>query len=152
MLVFGAVPSTTWLLIKRRLTVRAVAELDRPDADALDYLAREPRGGVLSTAKVGIWVPALTDDSTYVGQFVWSPQWPRRLNYVSQLFDTPGKRPLSPTAVMALIEQPGVRYVLEPCGARANLWPLLERHGYSRRVFGCATVYYPADPRAHADH
>jgi hypothetical protein len=140
-LVFGAAPSTTWLLTKKRLNARAVAELDRPDADALDYLARQPRGGVLSTAKVGIWVPALTDDSTYVGHLVWSPHWGRRKSYVSRLFDYPGKRPLSPTAALALIEQPGARYVLEPCGARAKLWPLLEPRGYSRQAFGCATVY-----------
>ena len=46
---------------------------------------------MLSTAKVGIWVPALTDDSTYVGHSVWSPQWSRRGSYVSRLFDYPGK-------------------------------------------------------------
>jgi len=142
-LVFGAAPSTAWLLTNRRLAIQAVAELDRPDANALDYLARQPRGGVLSTAKVGIWVPALTDDSTYVGQFVWTPQWPRRLNYVSRLFDYPGKPPLSPAAELALIEQPGVRYVLEPCGAREKLWPLLEPRGYSRHAFGCASLYSP---------
>lgn len=142
-LVFGAAPSTAWLLTNRRLAIQAVAELDRPDANALDYLARQPRGGVLSSAKVGIWVPALTDDSTYVGQFVWTPQWPRRLNYVSRLFDYPGKPPLSPAAALALIEQPGVRYVLEPCGAREKLWPLLEPRGYSRHAFGCATLYSP---------
>ena len=142
-LVFGAVPATTWPLITYRRGGQAVAELDRPEADALDYLARQPRGGVLSTAKVGIWVPALTDDSTYVGHYVWSAQWGRRGNYVSRLFHYRGKRPLSPTAALALIEQPGARYVLEPCGARAKLWPLLERHGYSRHAFGCATVYSP---------
>jgi hypothetical protein len=140
-LMFGAAPATKWLLIKRRLDVRAVAELDRPDADALDYLARQPRGGVLSTPKVGIWVPALTDDSTYVGHLVWSPQWAQRRNYVSRLFDYPGKRPLSPTAALALVEQPGARYVLEPCEAPENLWPLLKPRGYSRHVFSCATVY-----------
>jgi hypothetical protein len=142
-LVFGAVPATTWLLIKRRLAVRAVAELDRPDADALDYLARQPRGGVLSTAKVGIWVPALTDDSTYVGHFVWTPHWALRGHYASRLFDYPGERPLSPTAALRLIERPGTRYVLEPCGARENLWPLLEPRGYSRHAFGCASLYSP---------
>ena len=96
---------------------------------------------MLSIANVGIWVPALTDDSTYVGHSVWSPQWGRRGNYVRRLFDYPGKPALSPTEALALIEQPGARYVLEPCGARANLWPLLEPRGYSRHVFGCATVY-----------
>ena len=40
--------------------------------------------------------------------------------------------PLSPAAALAVIEQPGARYVLEPCGARAELWPLLEPRGYSR--------------------
>jgi hypothetical protein len=146
-LVFGAVPATTWLLFKRRLAVRSVAELDRPDADALDYLARQPRGRVLSSAKVGIWVPALTDDSTYVGHFVWTPQWALRGHYASRFFDFPGKRPLSPTAALKLIEQ--TRYVLEPCGARAKLWPLLEPRGYSRHAFGCATVYSPPPTRAH---
>lgn len=140
-LVFGAVPSTTWLLTNKRRNARAVAELDRPDADALDYLVYQPRGGVLSTPKVGIWVPALTDDSTYVGHFVWSPRWGQRKNIVSRLFHYPGKRPLSPTAALALIEQSGARYVLEPCGARAKLWPLLGPRGYSRHAFGCATVY-----------
>ena len=142
-LVFGAAPATTRLLIKYRLAGRAVAQLDRPDADALDYLARQPRGGVLSTAKVGIWVPALTDDSTYVGHSIWSPQWARRRDHVNRLFDDPGQRPLSPAAALALIEQPGARYVLEPCGAREQLWPLLEPRGYSRHTFGCANVYSP---------
>jgi hypothetical protein len=143
-LVFGAAAATRWLLITYRLGGQAIAQLDRPEADALDYLARQPRGGVLSTARVGVWVPAVTDDSTYVGHFVWSPQWGRRANYVTRLFGYPGKRPLSPTAALRLIEQPGARYVLEPCGAQANLWPLLEPLGYSRHVFGCATVYSPA--------
>jgi hypothetical protein len=66
-------------------------------------------------------VPALTDDSTYVGHFNWSPQWTGRTAHASRLFDYPGKRPLTPTAALALIEQPGARYVLEPCGARENL-------------------------------
>jgi hypothetical protein len=140
-LVFGAAPATTWLLTEKRLGAQTVAELDRPDADALDYLARQPRGGVLSTSNVGIWVPALTDDTTYVGPIVWSPQWSRRRSYVSRLFGDPGKRRLSPTAALALIEQPGARYVLEPCGSRRKLWPLLEPRGYSRHAFGCATVY-----------
>ncbi len=140
-LVFGAAPATTWLLIKRRLVIRQVAELDRPDADALDYLASQPRGGVLSTAKVGIWVPALTDDRTYVGHFVWTPHWALRGHYASRLFDDPGERPLSSTAAVKLIEKPGTRYVLEPCGAREKLWALLEPRGYSRHPFGCATVY-----------
>lgn len=139
-LVFGAAPATTRLLFTNRIGGWVIAELNRSDADALDYLAGEPRGGVLSTAKVGIWVPALTDDRTYVGHTVWSPQWGRG-SYVRRLFDYPGSLPLSPTAALALIEQPGARYVLEPCGARENLWPLLERHGYGRHVFGCATVY-----------
>ena len=142
-LVFGAVPATTRLLSNYRLG----AQLDRPEADALDYLASQPRGGVLSTANVGIWVPALTDDSTYVGHYVWSPQWGRRANYVKRLFRYRGKPPLSPTATLALIEQPGARYVLEPCGAREKLWPLLEPQGYSRHVFGCATIYSRASPR-----
>jgi hypothetical protein len=140
-LVSGAAPATTWQLTRHRLGSRAVAQLGRPEADALDYLARQPRGGVLSTGQVGIWVPALTDDSTYVGHTVWTPHRGRRAAYVRRLFDYPGKRPLSTTAALALIEQPGVRYVLEPCGGREKLWPLLEPRGYSRRVFGCATVY-----------
>jgi hypothetical protein len=140
-LVFGAAPATKWLLTENPLGARALAELDRPDADALKYLARQPGGGVLSTAKVGIWVPALTDDSTYVGDFDWSPQWARRANHVGRLFDYPGKRPLSPSAALALTEQPGARYVLEPCGTREDLWPLLEPRGYNRHAFGCATVY-----------
>ena len=142
-LVFGAVPSMTRLLIERRLAVRNVAELDRSDADALGYLASQPRGGVLSSAKVGIWVPAMTDDRTYVGHFVWTRHWARRGHYASRLFDDPGERPLSPTAALRLMKRPGTRYVLEPCGARAKLWPLLEPHGYSRHAFGCATVYSP---------
>ena len=103
-LVFGVAPATTWLLINKRLNARAVAELDRPDADALDYLARQPRGGVLTTPKVGIWAPALTDDSTYVGHFLWSPRWGQRKTYASRLFGYRGKLPLSQTEALALIE------------------------------------------------
>ena len=140
-LVAGAVPATILLLTTDRLRGRTVAELSRADADALDYLAHQPRGGVLSGWKIGVWVPAMTDDSTYVGHLVWTPQWTRRRNYVARLFDYPGRRRLSPSAALALIEQPGERYVLEPCGARANLWPLLEPRGYSRHAFSCATLY-----------
>ncbi len=146
-LLLCSLPATARLLIRYRVGGQAVAQLDRSEADALDYLARQPRGGVLSTVKVGIWVPAVTDDSTYVGHSVWSPQATRRAHYVRRLFGYPGK-PLSPTAALALIEQPGARYVLEPCGARANLWPLLEPRGYSRHVFGCAIVYSPSAQRA----
>jgi hypothetical protein len=139
--VFGAAAVTTGLLINYRLGGRIVAQLDRPDAQALDYLARQPRGGVLTTASVGVWVPAVTDDSTYVGHNVWTPQWDRRDGYVTRLFDYPGKRPLTAAAALALIKRTGARYVLEPCAARQKLWTLLEPRGYSRRVFRCVTVY-----------
>ncbi len=140
-LVFGAAPATIRLLIRYRVLGQTLAQLGRPEADALDYLAGQPRGGVLSTADVGLWVPALTDDSTYVGHPVWTPHWHRRSRAVGRLFGDPGTRPLLPAAQLALIEQPGARYVLEPCRARAKLWPLLQPLGYSRHAFGCATVY-----------
>ena len=140
-LVFGAVPATTWLLITRRHEIRALAELDRTDADALDYIASQPRGGVLTTSKIGVWAPALTGDSTYVGHVVWSRRWSQRRRYVSRLFDLPGRQRLGTAAALELIGRPPVRYVLEPCGARKKLWPLLEPRGYSRHAFGCDTVY-----------
>ena len=88
-------------------------------------------------------MPALTDDSTYVGHFNWSPQLTGRTAHASRLFDYPGRRPLTPTAALALIEQPGARYVLEPCGARENLGLVLEPRGYRRHAFGCTKVYSP---------
>ena len=73
-LVFGVAPATTWLLINKRLGARAVAELDRPDADALDYIARQPRGGVLSTPKVGIWDQSSSSAAPRVGLHSDPPQ------------------------------------------------------------------------------
>ena len=116
-LVFGAAPATIRLLIRYRVLGQTLAQLGRPEADALDYLAGQPRGGVLSTADVGLWVPALTDDSTYVGHPVWTPHWHRRSKAVRRLFGYPGTRPLLPAAQLGLIEQPGA----PTCSSRAGL-------------------------------
>jgi hypothetical protein len=53
---------------------------------------------VLSTAKVAIWVPALTDESTYVGHFKLEPAVDGADRPVSRLFDYPasGRSPQPP--------------------------------------------------------
>jgi hypothetical protein len=140
-LVFGAAPATIRLVARYRVLGQRLAQLDPPEAHALEYLADRRRGGVLTTADVGLWVPALTDDRTYVGHPIWTPHFSRRTSVARRLFGYPGKRPLPPATELALLQRSGARYVLEPCGARAQLWPLLDSLDFRRRAFGCATVY-----------
>ena len=126
-LVFGAAPATTWLLIKRA-DCRPGRCRARPPGRRR---ARLPRGRAprrCAEHREGRDLGTGPDRRQHLRRGHSSgARSGRRGSYVRRLFDYPGKRPLSPTAALALIEQPGARYVLEPCGARENLWPLLER-------------------------
>ena len=43
--------------------------LPRPTYDAVEWLATQPAGIVLASARVGLYVPAYTPDTVYVGQY-----------------------------------------------------------------------------------
>ncbi len=51
------------------------SSIDGSSAAVLRYPATQPPGGVTTTAALGIWVPAMTDDPAWVGHSNWTPDW-----------------------------------------------------------------------------
>lgn len=112
--------------------------LTNGETDALRYLARtRVRGGVLSRYYLGMTVPAFTGRSTYVGHYVWTPDFSARLSATEALFD--GR--LSPPASQALVRSIDPAFVLTDCETPVDLAPILGPLVASTRRFGCATVY-----------
>jgi hypothetical protein len=52
--------------------------LPRAQYDSLTWLARQPTGVVLSSAELGLYVPAYTDDTVYVGHYSETYQYARK--------------------------------------------------------------------------
>jgi len=105
---------------------------------ALRYLDRAPgNGGVLSRFYLGSTVPAFTGRSTWVGHYVWTPDFTHRLRTAEQLFD--GRIP--PFQTQALVRSTGAIYVLTDCESHIDLAPILGELVLSTHRFGCAAVY-----------
>jgi hypothetical protein len=123
---------------------------------ALAYLERAPHsGGVLASYYLGMAVPAFTGRSTWVGHYIWTPQFVSRALLAESLFN--GR--LTPTAAGAFIRASGARYVLDDCGPGADLPKLLPGVLLRRAAFGCVTVYeleapnrQPSPATAHVPH
>ncbi len=119
---------------------QADAQIARDDALALDWIARSrTSGGVLSTASLGAWVPAITDHATWVGHPIWSPDYPLRAAQAALLLSGGADR--NPAAVRAFVTSTRAVFVLEPCGRTAQLGPALGAAGWTAVRIGCATVY-----------
>jgi hypothetical protein len=116
------------------------AEISRDDARALDAIAASSRsGGVLTTAGLGAWVPAITGRGTWVGHDVWTPHFPTRAHDAAVLFS--GRQDGSPASERRFVRSTGAAFVLEPCAAVARLDPALLTAGFTVKRIGCATLY-----------
>jgi hypothetical protein len=105
---------------------------------ALAYLARDPQpGGVLTRAYVGVVVPGLTGQNTYVGGCQWSqPNCSGRTTGAEALFDGT----LTPPAAQSFVLGTAARFVLSGCGWGTDLAKPLAAITRSVHRFGCASV------------
>jgi hypothetical protein len=122
---------------------QSFAEIGRDEASALDWIASQPPGGVLSGGKAGAWAPAVTDHETWLGHPVWTPHYDARYRQVAALFS--GSMDSNPARVRSFVASTGAKFVLEPCYGRARLRPALASAGFTERKFGCATVFSRPD-------
>ncbi len=119
--------------------------LDRGEADALRFLARDPRpGGVLTRAYLGEVVPPITGRSTYVGNSYWSltvrggtSEFYRRVAVADALF----QGGMSTTTARSFVRNSGARFLLVDCESRRDLGAELASVIGSVHHFGCASVY-----------
>jgi len=117
----------------------AASELDRDDARALARVASLPgSGGVLTTAYVGHWVPALTDHPSWIGHPTWTPDYSRRDDEVDALFGAAD----GPAAARRFVATTGAAFVLEPCGYPARLRAALTPARFRALRVGCATLFW----------
>jgi hypothetical protein len=124
---------------------RGAYYLNPGEARALDHLdARPGEGGVLAPDTMGRSVPAHAGRSTWVGQFVWTPDYETRRARAEALFSGS----LTGSEARRLVRATGARFLLAGCAHRADLRPLLTPLRPAVRRFGCATVYeLPAPAR-----
>jgi hypothetical protein len=140
LLIYGSGAALENLLATSSQGSRGDAQIERASANALGYVARQPTGGVLTTTRIGVWVPALTDDPTWVGHFVWTPDVVTRTIDVQWLFGYTGST-VTPSSARRFVRRTGARYVVQPCGSRTDLSAALGSAGWTDHTFGCATVY-----------
>jgi hypothetical protein len=123
-----------------RTTSQRAAELPRDDARALDAVAASNvPGGVLTTAGIGTWVPAVTGHATWVGHPVWTPHYAKRAQKISDLFD--GLLARDVQSERRFVLSTGATFVLEPCGSHARLDQALMPAGFGIERIGCVTLY-----------
>lgn len=119
---------------------QGVALISRSSARGLDLIARMAPGGVLTTGRLGAWVPAITDDPTWVGHPVWTPSFYHRSALVANLFGAADDR--HQRYVRFVVHAIGPTYVFEPCGFGGRLGPALGPAGFTSVRVGCATLLY----------
>jgi hypothetical protein len=138
--VLAAPISVVHHLTQYRAGDQSFAEIARDDARALDWISSRPRPAyVLSGPKLGAWVPAVTDDYTWIGHPVWTPSYGQRYRLVTALFN--GSMDGAPGRERAFVLSTGATIVLQPCGWHAQLARALTPAGFTARAFGCATLY-----------
>jgi len=119
--------------------------VNRGEADALHFLAHDPRpGGVLTRAYLGEVVPPITGRSTYVGNSYWSLtprggtfEFYRRVAIADALF----QGGMTSTTARAFVRNSGARFLLVDCESRRDLGGELASVVGSVHRFGCASVY-----------
>lgn len=95
---------------------------------------------MLTTDKLGAIVPEATDRSTYVGNYAWSvPGAGARSARAAWLFYR--HKHLDSETVIRFVSATGVRFVLSPCAAHADVKRALKPILAATRHFGGASVY-----------
>jgi hypothetical protein len=126
-------------MLKFRQRPEVAAQIPDDDARALQRVDALPEtAGVLTTAALGVWVPALTDHRTWVGHQTWTPSYASRAGAAARLFS--GRLDGDPARERRMVLDTGATVVLVPCGSRARLGSALEPAGFRVADFGCATL------------
>jgi hypothetical protein len=108
------------------------------EADALDALEGDPRGGgVLASVHLGQLVPPQTGRETWVGHPSWTPNFGDRAGRAAALL----AGELDDDAARDLVRSSGATFLLARCGEDARLERRLGSLVQSKRRFGCATLY-----------
>jgi hypothetical protein len=102
---FAAVGSLFLLLAPLAFTSAPQYSVTRPEYDALQWLGSQPRGVVLSTSRLGLYVPAYSSDTAYVGQYSETYDYTRKGKEATQVLS-------GHTPALDFARSHGVRYVL----------------------------------------
>jgi hypothetical protein len=121
-----------------------LSELAPDDVRAARLAARVGRGGpLLSDVALGTALPALTDDPSWLGHPIWTPEVTDRELATTLLFD--GDMGAGPAAALLRAAAPAA--VVQPCRTGVDIAPLMRALGLRRLPVGCASVYVPAYAR-----
>jgi hypothetical protein len=112
--------------------------LTASDHAALTFLERDATpGGVLARYEIGMAVPAFTGRRTWVGEFTWTPHFVQRVDEAEQLLQGQMASAQARRFVASIV----AHFLLDDCGARADLPRLLGPLIAATAHFGCASVY-----------
>jgi hypothetical protein len=109
------------------------------DAEAAQLAARHAQGRpVLTPQQLGVQLPIVADVAAWSGDAFWTPNAHGRELEADRFFL--GQDTLS--AARAFVAATGARAIIEPCGWRLGLRPILGPSQYASRTVGCARVYW----------
>jgi hypothetical protein len=112
--------------------------LPRPDAQALDWVARHgPAGGVLAPTPFAAVVPSQTGRAVWVGHGYWSQDYPVQAREVNRLFS--GRMPAK--AARSFVAATHAGMLVSDCRHQADLTRRLGTAVSAVHQFGCARVY-----------
>jgi hypothetical protein len=136
-----ALAPTAYLVVHSHHVVFGYSQREiLPPDDLRAARAASPISGahpILTEAELGLWIPALTDHATWVGHPYWTPDYSTRVQRTSQLIE--GQ--LTVSEATKLVRSADADAIIEPCGFRKNIEAVLRPAGFTRRQFGCATLY-----------
>ncbi|HET9052336.1 MAG TPA: hypothetical protein VFO60_11595, partial [Candidatus Dormibacteraeota bacterium] len=136
MIIPGAIENVSQY--SRAVEARVLPYFLRPDeARALDWMAGEPGGGVLTGPFLAAVVPVLGGHDVWSGHPSWTPDFAARTGEDEELVS--GR--LDGAAVRALVVESGARFILTDCSDGIDLSARLAPILMSTHRFGCASVY-----------
>lgn len=125
--------------------MRQYTELGRSDIRAVALAARAAGGSpIIAPAALGTAIPALTDEPSWAGHPIWTPDPAVRLGQSGQLLSDL----LTRAQADQLLGSTRSRALVQPCGWPGNLKPELAPLGFRELTTGCARVYIRPRSRA----
>jgi hypothetical protein len=114
-------------------------EVRSGDVAAIRVAHAHARGRpILTTQELGVVLPLISGDATWVGDEFWTPDVQRRVFEADRFFL--GHERVA--QARRFVDATGARTVVEPCGWTHNLTPTLRPLGFRRVTVGCSTVYF----------
>jgi len=118
--------------------VRQYTQLSRSDVRAVALAGRAAGGEpIIAPVVLGTAVPALTDQPSWVGHPIWTPDLSTRIWQSGLLLSNL----LTPAQARELIASTRSRALVQPCGWPGNLEPELAALGFREVRVGCERVY-----------